>query len=121
MGDASQWGHGWLAQATELPMKSLGVICELPASRVPSGGYFSEFQSHPLRDFTFQPCKTGLMQLSFCSAYYLFNCVFGFNLEIEVQNGLRIVIPSINCPSRMSSENKVRQSDSSAAAISNES
>ena len=45
---ASQWGHEWLAQATPSPGDPCIALCELPASRVPSGGYFSEFQSHPL-------------------------------------------------------------------------
>ena len=43
----SQWGHEWLAQATALTMKSWFAPCELPASRVPIGGHFSELQSHP--------------------------------------------------------------------------
>ena len=45
---ASQWGHGWLAQATELPIKSL--LCPMRAASLPCPHwrpFFANFSRTP--------------------------------------------------------------------------
>ena len=73
---ASQWGHGWLAQATRLSMKPILALCELPVSRVPIGGLFQNF-SLTLR---VTQCFLVLAKKSTICVYFvslaLFNCRF---------------------------------------------
>ena len=56
------------------PMKSLRALCELPASRVPTGGNFSVLQSHPVGDPIFLSSritgvKTVLLQFRILKSY----------------------------------------------------